>query len=229
MCLLVFQLNKTADRFRLLAVRDEFLDRATTAPGRWWGDLGSSLVGVQDRLAGGTNLAVDEHSGAVAGLVNQPGPVPPQPASRGWLALRALAGDPVDAADYSALPGFHLLLFDGHQAIVTSWDGENVVRTAVTPGWHTLSRGGLDVQVDPREDGLLDRVRQYPASADWTDPSQLVGAERLVLEPFTLDDRLFGTVEMSLIDTGQHGTVFHHRRVNPVPTTWDRVLPGPQG
>ena len=70
------------------AVRDEFADRPWSPPAAHWPDL-PDVVGPRDDTAGGTWLAVDERSPALALVVNRP--LTPAPArgrrSRGELPL----------------------------------------------------------------------------------------------------------------------------------------------
>jgi uncharacterized protein with NRDE domain len=219
MCLLVFNLGEDG-RFRVMAVRDEFLSRRTAPTGRWWDDLGAPLIGAKDLAAGGTNLAVNADTGALAVLVNGPGEAVGTPKSRGWLALRALNGDPIDSSEFPQLPGFFLLEADETGARVTEWDGTSATRTEIEPGWHTLSRGGLDASVDEREIGLLDWVAET-APTTWSDESWKQVAEKIILEPVPLEGQEFGSVQLNFVDTAD--LTFWTKYLKPA-SSWQPIL-----
>jgi hypothetical protein len=222
MCLLVFHLGQDA-RFRVMAVRDEFLGRRTAPTGRWWDDLDAPLIGAKDLTAGGTNLAVNADTGGLAILLNGPGEAVGEPKSRGWLALRALSGDPIDDAEFPQLPGFFLLVVNEDGAVVTEWNGQTVTRTVVEPGWHTLSRGGLDACVDEREVGLLDSVSGMTPPS-WPDDSWKRIGERIIVEPFVMEDKDFGSVQLNFVDTGTDGLTFWTRQLRPTAEFWHPIL-----
>jgi uncharacterized protein with NRDE domain len=125
------------------AIRDEFVGRAWDGPAHHWPAPWAGFVGGRDRLAGGTWLAVDPspQRPAVAALLNgyprDPGPERPLRPTRGELALRALAGDPLPAgADLEAYDRFHLLWATAEGQELWTWDGEALAHHVLTPGPH---------------------------------------------------------------------------------------------
>src|SRR5688572_20393298 len=95
----------------LAAARDEFTDRSWDPPARHWSGAAARLVGGRDRTAGGTWLAVDPHTPAVAAILNGvrlPPPAGRARPSRGGLPLDVLTDglDPENLAEYD---GLHLV------------------------------------------------------------------------------------------------------------------------
>jgi Transport and Golgi organisation 2 len=144
----------------LAAVRDEFGERAWDPPASHWPDRPNAWGG-RDRLAGGTWLAVDRATPAVAALLNgvrrEPAPNGKRRPTRGTLPLAALRsnddGDIVPGIhDREALvdyDGFHLLRADSTRVDMWSWDGANFERRTLTPGDHIIVNVGLDNDEDP--------------------------------------------------------------------------------
>jgi uncharacterized protein with NRDE domain len=161
----------TAWPLLLGAVRDEFADRAWDPPGRHWD---GPLVGGRDRVAGGTWLAVDPATPAVAALLNGPLlPVPPDGfrPSRGDLPLSALTrwpdADPPlpEGAELARYNGFHLLRAAIDRVDVWSWDGTALTQQALDPGDHVIVNAGVDV-----DSPLVERLRTRLAGLGTPDP-----------------------------------------------------------
>jgi uncharacterized protein with NRDE domain len=152
MCLVVLDWQP-ANNFtlRLVANRDEFLERPT-APMNWWPESTSSfgLLAGKDLRAGGTWLALDKR-GRIALLTNiRSGYVGKSAArSRGELAIRFIestmsAQEFIDSlqdsmADYG---GFNMLVCDGREL---SWFSNEHPSAHILPaGIHVLSNQALD-------------------------------------------------------------------------------------
>jgi hypothetical protein len=112
------------------------------------------VVGPRDDTAGGTWLAVDERSPALALVVNRP--LAQSPAgrrrSRGELPLAALRDRTflLHRDELTRFDGFHLLLATGDRVTVWTWDGRTLERQEVAPGVHAIVPTGLDPGDNPR-------------------------------------------------------------------------------
>jgi hypothetical protein len=135
------------------AVRDEFADRAWSPPAAHWPHF-PRIVGPRDDTAGGTWLAVDEGSPALALVVNRP--FAPARAhgrrSRGELPLRTLHDRKLSLRqpELAQFDGFHLLLATADRVAVWTWDGHQLDLCEVPPGRHALVPSGLDPSGNPR-------------------------------------------------------------------------------
>ncbi len=161
------------------ANRDERLDRAFDAPGRWWPQAPEIVAG-RDVLGGGSWLGVND-DGVVATIVNglhRLGPLEGK-ASRGELVLRALREpDAASAARFAGAlaperyRGFTLLLADRHAAFAVSSDERTIRVEALAPGHHMITPEGSDVASAPRYAAhfaaFRDAQAPEPASGDWT-------------------------------------------------------------
>ena len=103
----------------LAANRDEMTDRPWRPPGRHWPERAEVTAG-RDELAGGTWLGLNDW-GIIAGVLNRPGSLGPDPRlrSRGELPLEALdharAADAAEALahiDAASYRSFNLLIAD---------------------------------------------------------------------------------------------------------------------
>jgi hypothetical protein len=161
------------------ANRDERLDRAFDAPGRWWDDAPHVVAG-RDVLGGGSWFGVND-DGVVATIVNglhRLGPLDGKE-SRGEIVLRALRErDAASAARFAgALPpgryrGFTLLLADRHAAFAVSSDEHRLRVEPLAPGHHMITPEGCDVPSSPRHAAhfasFRDAPAPEPATGDWT-------------------------------------------------------------
>jgi len=135
------------------AIRDEFADRPWSPRAAHWPEL-PDVVGPRDDIAGGTWLAVDARSPALALVVNRP--LTPAPThrrrSRGELPLIALRGRTLalSEGELAQFDGFHLLLATAGQVALWTWDGRQVESGEVAPGGHALVPTGLDPGGHPR-------------------------------------------------------------------------------
>ena len=192
------------------AVRDEFADRPWSPPAAHWPEL-PGVVGPRDDTAGGTWLAVDERSPALALVVNRP--LAPAPTggrrSRGELPLIALRDRTLglSGAELARFDGFHLLLATAEQVAVWTWDGLEVELHEVARGRHTLVPSGLDPGGNPRvafsAPGFA-RIAPEPAAwPAWHD--LLAGAavppedERALLLRREIDGRVYASGAASLV------------------------------
>jgi len=124
MCTLVILRRPGHDWPVLIAAnRDENAERPWRPPGRHWPDRPEVVAGM-DELAGGTWLGLNDH-GVVAGILNRPDSLGPDPRlrSRGELVLEALDhADAVAAAgalshlDGRSYRSFNLVVADNRDA-----------------------------------------------------------------------------------------------------------------
>jgi uncharacterized protein with NRDE domain len=115
----------------LAANRDEMLDRPWVAPAAHWPEY-PGIVGGQDRLAGGTWMAVNAH-GVVATVLNRSGSLGTEPGkrSRGELPLLALGhssaaagAQAIAALDAGAWRRFNMVIADAKEAFFVRGLGE---------------------------------------------------------------------------------------------------------
>ncbi len=131
---------------QLLALRDEFADRAFDLPGRWWPDS-PDVVGGRDRSAGGSWCASDVATATSAVVLNQPRPRAAKPGapSRGVLPLLAVRfGDRwPEHLDVTGMAGFHLVLVSPGLAASWSFDGSVLDRQILPSGTHMFTPRGI--------------------------------------------------------------------------------------
>ncbi|MGO3146198.1 MAG: NRDE family protein [Leucobacter sp.] len=139
---------------RILAVRDEDPNRPWDPPGIWWPDTHPGVIGVRDRLANGAWLAAAPSRGIFAVLLNRAPDDGVQPQfsdhvhgphpllSRGALVLASAQGETV--SDRPGTGHFNLVEVHGSGAQVTSWGGQQVVRTPLAPGVHMIAHQNVD-------------------------------------------------------------------------------------
>ncbi|HEY6235601.1 MAG TPA: NRDE family protein [Candidatus Elarobacter sp.] len=167
------------------ANRDERLDRAFQAPGRWWDDAPDVVAG-RDVLGGGSWFGVND-DGVVATIVNgmhRLGPLDGK-TSRGELVLRALRAPDAAAAARAAgalapdrYRGFTLLLADRRAAFAVASDERSVRVARLAPGHHMITPEGCDVATSPRYAAHFAAFRDArapePATGDWTAWTELL-------------------------------------------------------
>jgi hypothetical protein len=167
------------------ANRDERLDRAFDAPGRWWPGAPEIVAG-RDVLGGGSWFGVND-DGVVATIVNglhRLGPLAGK-TSRGELVLRALRErDAASAARFAGAlapqqyRGFTLLLADRRTAFAVTSDERSVRVDALAPGHHMVTPEGCDVTTSPRYAthfaSFRDAPAPEPAVGDWTAWTELL-------------------------------------------------------
>jgi uncharacterized protein with NRDE domain len=228
------------------AIRDEFVERPWDPPGRHWPHEWAELVGGRDRQAGGTWLAVDPRTPAVAALLNggrrEEHPDGATRPTRGTLALRALsprAGDagPVpDGVELEAYDRFHLLRATAAEQELWSWDGESMRHVALDPGLHIIVNGGLDVDSDPLVPHfapLLAEVLEADlAAGHWGGwPALLTGDglpgddERALVVEKVIEGHAYGSTSGALVALSADGAVRYDFTATPADAaSWDRVL-----
>ena len=154
----------------VVANRDEFLGRASVAPGPW--PDGAPIVAGRDLVAGGTWLRCrTDGSGRVVGLLNRR-PAVDRPASgpgersRGLLCIETLAAtsiaravDGLDDAEVGRYGGFNLFVADLDEALVLD-NGQGARRVPLDLGLSALTN--LDVN-DPRCPRLAGATRRFDA------------------------------------------------------------------
>ena len=154
----------------VVANRDEFFGRASSAPAPWPG--GNAIVAGRDLLAGGTWLGCrTDGSGRIVGLLNRR-PAVDRPASgpgersRGLLCIETLGAPSVPAAlaglddgEVRRYGGFNLFVADLAEALVLD-NGSGARRVSLDTGLSVLTN--LDVN-DPRCPRLAGATRRFEA------------------------------------------------------------------
>lgn len=154
----------------VVANRDEFLGRASSAPTRW--PDGSAIVAGRDLVAGGTWLGCrTDGSGRVVGLLNRrpaadSAAAGPGERSRGLLCIESLAAGSIPSAleglddlEVERYGGFNLFVADLQQALVLD-NGRGARRVPLEMGLSVLTN--LDVN-DPRCPRLAGASRRFAA------------------------------------------------------------------
>lgn len=231
------------------AIRDEFVGRAWDGPAHHWDGPWAGFVGGRDRLAGGTWLAVDPspERPALAALLNGyprdkdlPAEQRPVRPTRGDLALRALAGDPLPAgADLAAYDRFHLLLATRDRQELWTWDAERLEHQVLTAGDHIVVNAGLDAEGDPMVPHFAPLLAAVPAAAGSLDggewgrwPELLTGDgvpgddERALIVRKEIEGRAYGSTSGALVAFAADGRVRYDFSATPGDAdSWGRVLP----
>ena len=215
------------------AVRDEFADRPWTPPAAHWSDL-PHVVGPRDDTAGGTWLAVDERSPAVALVVNRPftQAVTHGRRSRGELPLAALRDRTLalGSAEVAHYDGFHLLLATPERATAWTWDGRDLERGELGPGRHALVPAGLDPADSPRVAFSAAGFARALDPGAWTAWHELLAAaavppedERALLLRHEIDGRIYASGAASLVALS-HDRIRHDFSGTPHdPSSWRTV------
>jgi transport and Golgi organization protein 2 len=192
------------------AVRDEFADRPWSPPAAHWPDL-PHVVGPRDDTAGGTWLAVDVRSPALALVVNRPLAQAPAAGrrSRGELPLAALRDHTLvlHADELARFDGFHLLLATADRVSVWTWDGRTLERQQVAQGMHAIVPTGLDPGDNPRiAFSAPGFARAGAGPAVWAAWHELLAAaavppedERALLLRHEFDGRVYASGAVSLV------------------------------
>ena len=172
----------------LAANRDEMTDRPWRAPGRHWSDRAEVVAG-QDTLAGGAWLGLNDW-GVVAGVLNRPGSLGPDPAlrSRGELPLDALehaeaavAAAAMAAIEQTSYRSFNLVIADAAQAFWIKSDGGGgaVSAAAIPEGVSMITAHDMNDLASPRIRRFLPRFEAAaapdPECGDWAEWQALMG------------------------------------------------------
>ena len=155
----------------LAANRDEMVARPWRGPARHWPERDDVVAGL-DEEAGGTWLGVNEE-GVVAGVLNRPGALGPDPAkrSRGELVLEALdhgdadrAADSLRALDPAAYRPFNLVIADNRDAFWLKHTGPEPIAAAPVPeGLSMITAFDLNDAASPRIARFRPRFEAAPA------------------------------------------------------------------
>jgi hypothetical protein len=250
MCTTLVRFDPAAAWPALVAfVRDEDRHRETDPPGFWWPEQ-PTVLGGRDRRAGGTWLAVDVATGALAFLLNRFEPElmdvhPVDPITRGAIPLRALEAG--EAFDPDELPlehhePFHLTRVTRAGATHWQWDGSRLEADELGPGTHVVASRGEQLNGEHER-----RVRELARFADAAVPDplpELASAEAWgpwislldgrTAQPDAFDGLVvhstrerpgFGTVGATLVALGADGRVRmdvnHTQSVDP--SAWTNV------
>ena len=179
----------------LAANRDEMADRSWQPPGRHWPDRVEVTAGL-DELAGGTWLGLNDW-GVIAGILNRPGSLGPDPVlrSRGELPLEAMdhaeaavAADALAAIDPASYRSFNMVIADATQAFwlcspVDMGDGGGAVRAEAIPeGLSMITAHDLNDDASPRIKHYKPLFEAAPPpdveTGDWTAWQALMGDRR---------------------------------------------------
>ena len=155
----------------LAANRDEMTARQWLPPARHWPERADVVAGL-DQEAGGTWLGVND-AGVVAGVLNRPGPLGPDPAkrSRGELVLEALdhgdadrAAAALDALDPASYRPFNLVIADNRDAFWLKNTGTEPIAVAPVPeGLSMITAFDLNDAASPRIARFRARFDAAPA------------------------------------------------------------------
>ncbi len=201
----------------LAANRDEMTDRPWLPPARHWPDRKEAVAGL-DQLAGGTWLGLNDW-GVIAGILNRPGSLGPDPKfrSRGELPLDALdhaearaAAEAMATLEPLSYRTFNLVIADAREAFwLSSRGGEGIHAAPVPEGLSMITAHDLNDLASPR-------IRRFkplfenaqppdPETGDWAEWQALMGnRERERPDDqeggmtFATDEG-FGTVSSSLL------------------------------
>ena len=177
----------------LAANRDEMTDRPWRAPGRHWSDRAEVVAG-QDTLAGGAWLGLNDW-GVVAGVLNRPGSLGPDPAlrSRGELPLEALehaeatvAATAMAAIEQTSYRSFNLVIADAAQAFWIKSEGGGGAEGAGAVSAAAIAEGVSMITAHDLNDTASPRIRRFlpkfeaaaapdPESGDWAEWQALMG------------------------------------------------------
>ena len=197
MCTLVILRRPGHDWPVLIAAnRDESAERPWRPPARHWPDRPEVVAGM-DELAGGTWLGLNDH-GVVAGVLNRPDSLGPDPRlrSRGELVLEALdhADAVAAAAALAAIDGrsyrsFNLVVADNRDAYWLRGFGADrggrVALQEIGEGLSMVTAHDLNDSAGSARTSLYlplfrDAAAPDPASGDWTSWIELLaGRESL--------------------------------------------------
>ena len=172
------------------ANRDEMTDRPWLAPGRHWPDRAEVVAG-RDEHAGGTWLGLNDW-GLIAGVLNRPGSLGPDPAlrSRGELPLEALDHAEADAAATAmaavapeSYRSFNLVIADSAQAFWIKSEGGGkgggVSAAAIPEGVSMITAHDINDTASPRIRRFLPQFEAAaapdPETGDWTEWQALMG------------------------------------------------------
>ena len=141
------------------ANRDEMNDRPWLGPGRHWPDRPHVTAGL-DELASGSWLGLND-DGVIAGVLNRPGSLGPDPdlRSRGELPLEALDHSEAEAAaealsmiDPAGYRPFNLAVADARKAfwLCSRGDGEPIRAAPVPDGLSMITAFDMNDEASPR-------------------------------------------------------------------------------
>jgi len=220
------------------AVRDEFADRPWSPPAAHWPHL-PHVVGPRDDTAGGTWLAVDQRSPALALVVNRPlvQAAASGRRSRGELPLVALRDRTfvLHPEELVRFDGFHLLLATAERVIVWTWEGRTLTRQEVASGMHAIVPTGLDPTDNPRiAFSASGFARAGAGPAVWPAWHEMLAAvavppedERALLLRREFDGRVYASGAASLVALS-HDRVRHDFTGTPRdPGSWRTVTAVP--
>ncbi|MEE8350752.1 MAG: NRDE family protein [Rhodospirillales bacterium] len=210
MCTLVILRRPGHDWPLIIAAnRDEMATRPWRRPGRHWEDRVEVVAG-QDETAGGTWLGLNDW-GVIAGVLNRPGSLGPDPAlrSRGELPLEALdhaeaieAAKALSALDATSYRTFNLVIADAIGAYWLSSDGESVRSAPIPEGISMITAHDLNDTRSPRIARFLPLFEAAatpdPENSDWAAWQTLMGSGGEDAMSFKTDSG-FATVSSSLL------------------------------
>jgi len=208
----------------LIGVRDEFSGRPWLPPARHWPDR-PELVGGRDLKAGGTWLAVNTLTPAVACVLNGQGRPAPERGrlSRGELPLLLASGGSLGSLLLDHFDPFHAVHADLETIRMWSWDGLELVATTLGMGLHMVVNSGLEPagemadRVGYFQPRLLAAPRPFsPGQNAWEPWLSLVDGDgldpaeprALVLRREVSDGHFWGSSSISLVALGRDSVRF---------------------
>ncbi|HEX6682269.1 MAG TPA: NRDE family protein [Candidatus Limnocylindrales bacterium] len=225
MCTVVVSVDPASEvPVLLVGVRDEFSGRPWLPPARHWPDR-PDLVGGRDLQAGGTWLAVNTASPAVACVLNGQGRPAPERGrlSRGELPLLLASGGSLGTLLLDHFDPFHAIRADATAVDLWSWDGLELVSTPLEKGLHIVVNSGLEPtgemaqRVDYFRPRLLAAARPFSGKGvSWEPWLSLVDGDgldpedprALILRREVSDGEFWGSGSTCLVAIGEQSVSF---------------------
>lgn len=217
MCTVVTE-RTTGEPLRILAIRDEFVQREFDLPGSWWPDQ-PTAVGGRDRLAGGTWCVSNPSTGVSALVLNRTERRTGTP-SRGVLPLAALRYGAAWAehVPHTEMAAFTLVLATPTGVTAWTWDASELSRRDLADGLHVFTTSGIDAD----DDKGRTLAREFAGRA-WADvlagrPPSEDPAALMVRHEF--DGAVYATVFGQVITAAPGDVGISYSRTPWLPGTW---------
>jgi len=222
MCTVVI-LRRPGDDWPLIlaANRDEMVGRPWRGPARHWPDREHATAGI-DELAGGTWLALGD-DGVIAGVLNRPGSLGPDPnlRSRGELPLEAVdhaeaavAAEALSHIHESSYRPFNMVIADAQDAFWLRADANGIRAQPIPEGLSMITAHDLNDAASPR----MNRYRPLFEAANPPDPENgdWSAWQALMADRF-FDDGAGPGGAMNVSESGDFATVSSSLLALPAP------------